>query len=157
MERFFPVTYIGQMVPGTGYTCDVITPTTPCKINGVVPQNNGDYVDGGEGFTDPTPVQWDPRFGVAWSINEKTVLRVAGGTYHEAHGGFYVTGGPAYRFDRVVRYTDMGSFLTSDELDHAGERDRSRAPRQAAARVPLQHRTPAGAWVEDGARCRLRR
>ncbi len=111
--EIFPVTYIGQMVPGTGYTCDVITPTTPCTINGVVPQNNGDYVDGGEGFTDPTPVQWDPRFGVAWSINDKTVLRVAGGTYHEAHGGFYVTGGPAYRFDRVVRYTDMGSFLTA--------------------------------------------
>lgn len=110
--EIFPVTYIGQMVPGTGYSCGVITPSTPCKINGVVPQNNGDYVDGGEGFTDPTPIQYDPRFGMAWSVDSKTVIRIAGGSYHEAHGGFYVTGGPAYRFDRVVRYTDMGSFLT---------------------------------------------
>jgi hypothetical protein len=111
--EIFPVTYIGQMVPGTGYSCGVITPSTPCKINGVVPQNNGDYVEGGEGFTDPTPIQYDPRFGMAWSVNPKTVIRIAGGSYHEAHGGFYVTGGPAYRFDRIVRYTDMGSFLTA--------------------------------------------
>src|SRR4029453_11969892 len=51
--------------------------------------------------------------GMAWSVNPKTVIRVAGGSYHEAHGGFYVTGGPAHRFDRIVRYTDMGSFLTA--------------------------------------------
>ncbi len=106
-----PATYIGQMVPGTGYSCDVITTTTPCAFNGVVTQKDGKYVDG-EGFTDPTPVQYDPRFGVAWSVDSKTVIRVAGGSFHEAHGGFYSTGGPAYRFDRVVRYTDLGTFLT---------------------------------------------
>jgi hypothetical protein len=107
-----PATFIGQMVPGTGYTCGVITPTTPCSINGVVPQVNGNYVDGGVGFSDPTPVQFDPRVGLAWAVNDKTVVRVAGGAFHEAHGGFYITGGPAYRFDRVVRYTDFNSFMT---------------------------------------------
>jgi hypothetical protein len=109
--EIFPVTYIGLLVPGTGFTCGVITPTTPCSINGVVIQDNGTFVDGGVGFTDPTPVQFDPRAGVAWSVNPKTVIRVAGGTFHEGSGGFYVTGGPAFRFDRVIRYTDMGSFL----------------------------------------------
>ena len=108
-----PTTFIGQMVPGTGYTCGIITPTTPCSINGVVPQVNGNYVEGGEGFTEPTPVQFDPRVGLAWAVNEKTVVRVAGGSFHEAHGGFYLTGGPAYRFDRVVRYTDFNSFATA--------------------------------------------
>ncbi len=37
------------------------------SINGVVPQVNDDFVDGGVGFTDPTPVQFDPRVGLAWS------------------------------------------------------------------------------------------
>lgn len=110
--EILPATFIGQMVPGTGYTCGVITPTTPCTINGVVPQVNGDFVDGGVGFTDPTPIQFDPRFGMAWTVNTKTVVRVAGGSFHEAHGGYYSTGGPAYRFDRVVRYTDFNTFLT---------------------------------------------
>ena len=114
--QILPATFIGQMVPGTGYTCGVITPTTPCRINGVVPQDNGNYVDGGEGFTQPTPIQWDPRLGVAWAINPRTVVRAAGGTFHEGSGGFYVTGGPAFRFDRVVRYTDFNSFLTGTSV-----------------------------------------
>jgi hypothetical protein len=111
-NEIWPVTYIGQMVPGTGYTCGVITPSTPCKINGIVPQVNGDYVEGGVGFTDPQGVVFDPRLGLAWTVNDKTVIRVAGGSFHEAHGGFYSTGGPAYRYDRVVQYTDFNSFLT---------------------------------------------
>jgi len=109
--EILPVTYIGQMVPGTGYTCGVITPTTPCQINGIVTQRDGKYVDG-EGFVDPIPVVFDPRLGVAWALNDKTVLRVAGGGFHEAHGGFYDTGGAAFRFDRVVRFTDFDSFMT---------------------------------------------
>jgi hypothetical protein len=106
-----PVTFIGQMVPGTGYACGVITPSTPCQINGIVTQRDGQYVDG-EGFVDPIPVVYDPRLGVAWAIDSKTVVRAAGGSFHEAHGGFYSTGGAAFRFDRVVRYTDLASFMT---------------------------------------------
>ena len=109
--EIWPVTFIGQMVPGTGYTCGVITPTTPCQINGVVTQRDGSYVEG-EGFVDPIPIVYDPRIGVAWAVNPRTVIRVGGGTFHEAHGGFYNTGGAAFRFDRVTRYTDMNSFLT---------------------------------------------
>jgi hypothetical protein len=50
--------------------------------------------------------------GLAWAVNPKTVVRLAGGSFHEGTGGFYQTGGPAFRFDRVVRYTDLGSYLT---------------------------------------------
>lgn len=107
-----PSTFIGQMVPGTGYSCGVITPSSPCQINGVVPQENGNYVEGGSGFVDEIPLAWDPRLGAAWAVNTKTVIRVAGGSYHEGTGGFYSTGGPAFRFDRVVRFTDFNSFFT---------------------------------------------
>ena len=110
--EIWPVTYIGQMVPGSGYSCGVITPTTPCQINGVVIQENGNYVDGGRGFFNPPGVQFDPRFGLAWAANTRTVVRAAAGEFHEGSGGFYVTGGPAYRFDRVVRFTDFNQFLT---------------------------------------------
>ena len=133
-----PATFIGQMVPGTGYTCGVITPTTPCQINGIVPQVNGDYVDGGVGFIDPTPVQFDPRFGMAWALNPKTVVRVAGGSFHEAHGGFYITGGPAFRFDRVVRYTDFNSYHRPARLGDAGQRERRRA-RSTSGRVAYRY------------------
>lgn len=115
-----PAPFIGQMVPGTGYSCGVITPTTPCQINGMVPQEDNNLVESGSGFTDPTPIQWDPRVGAAWAVNDKTVIRIAGGTFHEGTGGFYETGGAAYRFDRVVRYTDMGSFLTGTSATTPG-------------------------------------
>jgi hypothetical protein len=107
-----PSPFIGQMVPGSGYTCDVITPDTPCSINGIVIQKNGDYVDGGRGFIEPLPLQYDPRIGIAFAPNPKTVLRVAGGLFHDSSGGGTFTGGPAYRFSRVIRYTDMGSYMT---------------------------------------------
>jgi len=107
-----PVTFIGQMVPGTGYTCGVITPTTPCKINGVVNQDNNTYTESGFGFFESPGIQYDPRFGMAWSVNSRTVMRVGAGQFHEGSGGFYVTGGPAFRFDRVVRFTDFNSFFT---------------------------------------------
>jgi hypothetical protein len=110
--EIWPVTYIGQMVPGSGYSCGVITPTTPCQIDGVVIQENGNYVEGGRGFFNSPGVQFDPRFGLAWAANSRTVIRAAAGEFHEGSGGFYVTGGPAYRFDRVVRFTDFNQFLT---------------------------------------------
>jgi len=100
------------MVPGTGYTCGVITPTTPCKINGVVNQENNTYTEDGFGFFEPPGIQYDPRLGLAWSVNSRTVVRAGAGQFHEGSGGFYVTGGPAFRFDRVVRFTDFNSFFT---------------------------------------------
>ena len=109
-----PVTFIGQMVPGTGYTCGVITPTTPCKINGVVNQENNNYTESGFGFFESPGVQYDPRLGMAWAVNSRTVIRASGGGFHEGSGGFYVTGGPAFRFDRVVRFTDYNSFFTGN-------------------------------------------
>ena len=34
--EILPQTYIGAIVPGTGDTCTIITPTSPCKLNGVL-------------------------------------------------------------------------------------------------------------------------
>jgi Carboxypeptidase regulatory-like domain len=107
-----PTPFIGQMVPGSGYTCGVITPDTPCQINGVVVQNDPNYVEGGRGFTEPLPVQYDPRLGLAYSPNQKTVIRLSGGAFHDGTGGAYFQGGPAFRFDRVIRYTDFSTYMT---------------------------------------------
>jgi hypothetical protein len=110
--EILPSPFVGQMVPGTGYSCGVITPETPCAINGIVIQKNGDYVDGGRGFVEQLPLQYDPRFGMAFAPNQKTVFRLAGGVFHDSSGGGTFTGGPAYRFEKVIRYTDMNSYLS---------------------------------------------
>jgi Carboxypeptidase regulatory-like domain len=110
--EILPSPFIGQMVPGTGYTCGVITPTTPCAINGIVTQRDGNYVDKDEGFVNSLPLQYDPRFGLAFAPNPKTVIRLAAGAFHDGTGGSTFQGGPAFRFDRVIRYTDFGSYMT---------------------------------------------
>jgi Carboxypeptidase regulatory-like domain len=111
--EILPNTFIGLMVPGTGYSCGVITPQTPCAINGIVTQRDGNYLKNGDrGFVEPIGILYDPRFGLAYALNSKTVLRAGGGIYHNATGGSTFTGGPAYRFTRTIRFTDMNSFLT---------------------------------------------
>ena len=64
--RLLPSSFIGLMVPGTGYSCGPITPTTPCPINGIVIQDDPTYTDVGHGFINQLPIQFDPRFGIAW-------------------------------------------------------------------------------------------
>lgn len=110
--EILPDFYVGSMVPGTGYTCGVLTPSTPCSINGIVIQTDGNFIDGDRGFIEPLPIQFDPRFGMAYAFNTKTVLRVSGGAFHDGTGGFTGTGGPAYRFDKQIRFTDPSSFLS---------------------------------------------
>jgi hypothetical protein len=112
--EILPVTYVGLMVPGTGYTCGTITPGNPCQINGIVSQNDPNYVKGIHGFNDPLPIQFDPRIGFAYSPNSKTVIRVAGGSFHDGTSGQTLKGGPAWSFERVVRYTDMSNYLTGN-------------------------------------------
>ncbi len=128
-----PVTYIGQMVPGTGYTCDVITP------DDALPDQRDRHaarrqLRGRRGLrrSDSCGLRSTP--GLAWAMNSKTVVRVAGGSFHEAHGGFYNTGGAAFRFDRVVRYHRHEFVHDRNERDDAGERVRRRAHRQTAER-----------------------
>jgi carboxypeptidase family protein len=114
--EILPVTYVGLMVPGTGYSCGVITVENPCQINGIVIQNDPTYTDIGVGFSNNLPIQYDPRLGIAYALNSKTVFRVAGGFFHDGTGGAYLQqggGNLAYRFDRVVRFTDMASYLTA--------------------------------------------
>jgi hypothetical protein len=107
-----PVTFVGQMVPGSGYTCDVILPDRPCQINGIVVQNNGNYVDGGVGFTEPVGLLYDPRIGLNFAPNPRTVIRAAVGAFHDSSGGSFFQGGPSFQFDRVIRFTDMNSYMT---------------------------------------------
>jgi hypothetical protein len=113
-----PATYIGLIVPGTGYTCNqALTAQTPCQINGIVTQTDGNYLEGAdEGFIEPVPIQFDPRVGVAWAPNSRTVVRIAGGSFHDSSAGSYFqqgAGNVAYRYNSEVFFTDLDSYLTS--------------------------------------------
>jgi hypothetical protein len=112
-----PATYIGLIVPGTGYSCNqVITAQSPCSINGIVTQRDGKYLEnGGEGFIEPVPIQFDPRVGLAWAINPRTVIRAAGGSFHDGTGGptqQQGDGNAAYRLTRTIFFTDFDNYLT---------------------------------------------
>jgi len=114
--ELLPSTFIGLIVPGTGYSCTgTITPSTPCKINGIVTQNDGSYLkDGKQGFTEPLPIQVDPRFGLAYALNPRTVVRVGAGSFHDGTGGTYFqqgNGNAAFRYTREVLFTDLSSYL----------------------------------------------
>jgi hypothetical protein len=111
-----PVSYIGLMVPGTGYTCGPITPKTPCLINGIVLQEDPTYTDVGKGFNNDIAIQFDPRFGIAWDPlgNAKMVIRTSFGTFHDVTGGNSPNvqgGGPSYNFTQTIRYTDLNSYF----------------------------------------------
>jgi hypothetical protein len=113
-----PATFIGLIVPGTGYTCtQVITAQNPCKVNGIVTQRDGNYLDkGDEGFIEPLPLQFDPRFGMAYALNPRTVIRVAGGSFHDGTGGTFGQqgdGNAAYRLNRTIFYTDFDNYLST--------------------------------------------
>ena len=109
-----PVTYIGLMVPGTGYSCGPITPKTPCAINGIVIQDDPTYTSQGRGFYERMPLLWDPRFGLAWDPfgNGKMAVRASFGAFHQGTGGPAVQGGGiAFKFPQTIRYTDMNSYF----------------------------------------------
>jgi hypothetical protein len=108
-----PSSFIGLMVPGTGFSCGPITPKTPCKINGIVVQDDPTYTNVGHGFQDSLAIQFDPRFGIAWSPGKdnKMVVRIGAGAYHDPTGGPTNKGGPAFSFTQTIRYTDMNSYF----------------------------------------------
>ena len=110
-----PPTYIGLIVAGTGYTCTEIAADKPCQINGIVTQRDGRYLeDGGEGFHEPLPIQFDPRIGMAWAVNPRTVVRLAGGFFHDGTGGVTFKGGPGYLYNKEILYTDFDSYLATN-------------------------------------------
>ncbi len=107
-----------MIVPGTGYDCTaVITASTePCKFNGIVTQNDPTYLGGNRGASsDPLPLQWDPRFGMAWDVfgDSKMAIRASVGVIPRRDRRRLSEGGPAWRFRQTGFYfTDMNSFLT---------------------------------------------
>jgi hypothetical protein len=108
-----PPSFIGLMIPGTGYTCGPITKANPCKFNGVVVQDDPTYSDLGRGFYNSMPLQFDPRLGLAWDpmSNGKMVVRAGAGAYHDSGAAGTFSGGPGYDFPQTIRYTDMNSYF----------------------------------------------
>ena len=143
-----PSPFIGQMVPGTGYTCGVITPDNPCTINGIVTQRDGNYVNKDEGFVNKLPIQFDPRIGFAYAPNSKTVVRIAGGAFHDGTGGSTFQGAP--RSGSIVSSATRTSVVHDRNRHHdAGGRQRDREGFNGASDLLQVHRWhPARAPVE---------
>jgi hypothetical protein len=119
--EILPANYIGTIVPGTGYSCTKPQNLkNPCLINGIVLQENGDYVSGGRGFVEPLGVFYDPRIGLAWDVfgNSKTALRASWGVYHVAASGAdrsfnFRQGGPSFEFNQQIVYGDIANMLNA--------------------------------------------
>ncbi len=116
--EILPNTYIGLIVGGTGFSCGVITPSNPCQINGIVTQTDPNYSTAGEGFVNSIPIQFDPRVGLAYALDSRTVIRIAGGSFHDGTGGptLQQGGNPAYQFTRDIFFTDFNSYLSSGNI-----------------------------------------
>ena len=68
------------------------------------------------GSSSRMPIQFDPRVGMAWALNPRTVIRVAGGSFHDGTGGAFGQqgdGNVAYRLNRTIFYTDFDSYLNA--------------------------------------------
>ena len=98
-------------------------------------------------------IQFDPRFGIAW---DPMVRRQDGDPPgRSAHftiptGGPTNTGGPAYRFDQIVRYTDMNSYFLGSRSHQSDRRQRLLEGRtEASGHLPVQLRHPARHRLQD--------
>lgn len=109
-NQILAASYIGNIVPGTGNTCNNLSNTNPCSLNGIVVQNDPTYVPGG-GFRDPVGVQFDPRIGFSWDPwgNGKTAVRLSFGSFHQASagGGGALDRGPAFVYTRTLLSSDI--------------------------------------------------
>ncbi len=154
--EILPQTYIGAIVPGTGDVCTVITATEPCKLNGVIVQSDKSLIPGYGAFREPLPVQWDPRLGIAWDPfgKGKTAIRMSLGTFHQAStgGNAAYDGGPAYRFDKIILFSEMNQFLQAGSLttpsNVAGPYKKQKAPLVYQYLFGIQHEILKGTVLD---------
>jgi hypothetical protein len=103
--QILPATYIGAIVPGVGNI------------------NNGMVVEGTNGaplgLIEDRGAHWGPRFGLAYQIDNKTVLRLGGGVFFERVATFgpgitsnYTTNPPSLR-TATLYYGNVGNIAST--------------------------------------------
>jgi Carboxypeptidase regulatory-like domain len=104
-----PVAQIGLVVPGSG---DL--------NNGMVVSGQGGTP---RGLIDNRGIHWAPRFGAAYSLNSKTVLRMGGGVFYERIATFsigytsnYVTNPPTMR-ESQIPYGNLSNIGSGNALN----------------------------------------
>ena len=110
----YPQGYVGDLVPGTGNTCNFTSETNPCALNGVLDQNGNSL--GFQGFRKNVGPQWDPRMGFAYDPfgDGKTAIKGSFGVFHEANTGNTAqgdNGGPNFIYTRTVLDATLNNAL----------------------------------------------
>lgn len=75
---FYPVAYVGAIVPGTGKQ------NNGAYVNGIAQAGVGDYP---RGLIQSRNIQYAPRLGLAWQVTGKTVFRAGGGVFYDRFQG----------------------------------------------------------------------
>ena len=112
-NEILPASFIGLMIPGTGYTCGPITKANPCKINGVVIQDDPTYTNVGRGFWNSLPVAVRPARGYRLGSDERMAKWWFASEWAltmTRSGQHLLNGGPGYQFTQTIRYTDLNSY-----------------------------------------------
>jgi Carboxypeptidase regulatory-like domain/TonB-dependent Receptor Plug Domain len=104
-----PAALIGAIVPGVG------------DINNGMVRSGQDGTP--RGLIKNRGVQWGPRFGLAYRINDKTVFRMGGGVFYERIATFtigytsnYVTNPPVLRQSQIL-YGNLSTIPTAATVD----------------------------------------
>jgi hypothetical protein len=104
-----PVTFVGLIVPGTGYTCGVITPDKPCQINGSYRSKRRLHEIGPRLHREATdPVRSSSRSCLR--VEPEDGCSPRGADSFTTRRAVVISGGPAFEFNTRV-FTDTSSFF----------------------------------------------